>query len=317
MTVRPPRSLAAVTCMLLIPLAWAAAASAEPYVEPKGFRADLALNASNDYAVWIRARGNGRVTLTATNTGTPNGTALIAEYTTTGRVTGDEIVAHFGRLGQVSVSLDPDAVTRSGDGLSHDTLCRGRDRIVREGEWRGRIAFHGERGFTEAVTTHAEGKTVRSFRRVCGPPAKPRGRARQSADPPRAIRLQATRMAAGRRLEFDAVAGSGELALIFFAASRERREGVAIRRSAFALADPGLLAVSATTERPRWAKASPPAPFKGWAKFREGAEPRSAWTGTLRAPLPGLGTVDLSGPWFRASICEAEEDAFYEECENR
>jgi hypothetical protein len=305
----------ATACMLLIPLTWATAASAEPYVERKGFHADLTLKASNGYTVWVGARGNGRVTLTAIDSGLHNSWALIAEYRTTGRVTGDEIVARFGRLGRISIALDPDAETRSGPGIFPESYCRGRDRIIREGAWHGRIAFRGERGFTRVVASHAAGKTVRSFRRVCGPPSKPRQRVRRSAEPQRTIHLQATRRTAGRRLEFDAMAGNGELPLIFHAEARERREGIAIQRSAFALADPDLFAVSAAGERPRWAKASPPTPFKGWAVFREGANRRSAWTGTLRTPLPGLGTVNLTGQQFRASICEAEKDLFYEECE--
>ena len=43
------------------------------------------------------------------------------------------------------------------------------------------------------------------------------------------------------------------------------------------------------------AKVTPPSPFTGSGSFLRNADGSTNWTGTLGVPLPGLGTVRLTG----------------------
>lgn len=48
------------------------------------------------------------------------------------------------------------------------------------------------------------------------------------------------------------------------------------------------------------ASIDPVAPFTGTANFHRNADGTTSWSGSLAAPLPGLGTASLAGPGFRA-----------------
>jgi hypothetical protein len=53
------------------------------------------------------------------------------------------------------------------------------------------------------------------------------------------------------------------------------------------------------------ASLNPPAPFAGSATFLQESATPPTWTGDLRVDLPGFGTVPLTGPGVKASLCAA------------
>jgi hypothetical protein len=304
-------ALTATGAALLIPVG-STAAKPGYEVERKGFLAEFGLEADNGYEVQVTARGDGTVQL-ATTIVTEQGALFAVAYRTRGHVTRDRIAARLGGLGRIDVSLDPTAEARSGPGILPAWFCKGRDPIVQEGTWRGRISFHGERGYTRVSASRAEGKTTRSFRRVCG--FRPRGRSTfAEEDNGISVLLRAVRRADGRTVEFEAT--EDEEAVDFMATASERHEGMRIERLAYSFFAeyPGSFSIGPPTERPHAARAEPSLPFKGWADFRSGTGSGPHWEGPLRAPLPGLGMTLLAGPGFVPFVCEAPEEDFHRRC---
>ncbi|MET0305471.1 MAG: hypothetical protein ABW196_04480 [Solirubrobacterales bacterium] len=295
-------------------LAAVASAPAKPgyEVERKGFVAELRLEADNGYEVQVKARGNGTVQL-ATTTVTRQGALFFVAYRTRGRVTRDRIAARLGKLGRIDVSLDPEDEAHSGPGILPGWFCKGRDPIVREGVWRGRISFRGEHGYTRVAANEVAGRTTRRFRRVCG--FRPGERSTfAEEDDDVSVLLRAVRRADGRTVEFEAT--EDEEAVDFMATVAEQREGMRIERVAYSFFAeyPGLFSIGPRAERPRAARAEPSVPFAGWADFRSGTGSGPVWEGPLRVPLPGLGMTPLAGPGFVPFICEAPEEDFHRRC---
>jgi hypothetical protein len=65
------------------------------------------------------------------------------------------------------------------------------------------------------------------------------------------------------------------------------------------------LGVSPSTGTPSEAAVEPPTPFAGSAEFALESPTVASWTGDLRVPIPTLGTVALTGPEFKRSLCGA------------
>jgi hypothetical protein len=92
--------------------------------------------------------------------------------------------------------------------------------------------------------------------------------------------------------------------IVDFAAEYSRRErGMLVNASVRLRGKPDDFIVSAPGGSPAEATVSPPAPFAGSAEFKLLSPTVAGWTGDLRAPISTLGTVELTAPTFRSSLC--------------
>lgn len=67
---------------------------------------------------------------------------------------------------------------------------------------------------------------------------------------------------------------------------------------------PDNFTVTGATGTPSEATVKPPAPFEGSAEFTLESPTVANWTGDLRVPIPTLGTVALTGPEFKPTLCD-------------
>jgi hypothetical protein len=123
--------------------------------------------------------------------------------------------------------------------------------------------------------------------------------------------LSASRKLESGALTFDALSlpvplrGSPPTQWVEFTASYARRlHGMWFSASTRVGAESAEgFAVSPSTGTPGEATVEPPAPFKGSAEFTLESPSVASWTGNLRVPIPTLGTVALTGPDFKPTLC--------------
>jgi hypothetical protein len=265
--------------------------------------AEFMLRGSNGYRITISAEPEGR----------PGNVQLSAEshsgdvqYSAPAKVTGSTIKARFGKLGRVSVRFEPSGRKRN---VRVPKKCmKGRPSVVtsRLGTFVGTIEFHGEDGYTRV--------SARSARGGIGDPL---------ANTPQKLQCDFHESGAEHKLELESVGldGAPPGAGVSFSAFRlfgnfshlirpdesspppggrylflvlasEKVGRMSILRTAGALGEfQDFVFDSALTT----ATVEPPPPFTGSGNFLRNADGSTSWTGTLAVPLPGLGTVGLTG----------------------
>lgn len=251
------------------------------------------LEASNGYEIIAfassqRADGRGEIGLIV------HREDAAAFYLARADLTATSVRADLGRLGAVSLEVVPSGTKRklkmSCGGEEPETVS------IEPQIFRGRFEFHGEEGFTEAVSGSPRDYNRFLASLVCGaagggessgtmlPGARLRLRAHRGDD---RLYLQANKNRPGARTRLEVE-------------TKEKREGIFISRSrelwvgghAFHY-DPLL----------RSATIAPPAPFSGHATFRATAANR--WTGNLSVDLPGRSDVRLAGVGIEATLVHA------------
>jgi hypothetical protein len=286
--------------------------------------AEFTLPASNGYQITVSAdptTGVHRfVHLTA------NGHGGSAEYNVNGTVTPTTIQADFGQLGKISVRFEPSGRQRN---VRVPKKCmKQRPPVVtsRLGKFVGTIRFRGERGYTRVSAHSALGGTGDPLANTpkklqCDFHESEAERERElesvSLDgaPPRAgISFSAFRLfgdilastASGK-----AMPPKGDRYL-FLALAGEKVGKMSILRSSGALgtAKDFVFDNSLTSATVR-----PPSPFTGSGSFLRNADGSTSWTGDLAAPLPGLGTVSLTGGKADLATVAARVNHFEEELE--
>jgi hypothetical protein len=276
---------AAVTSALLAPVP--AGATDSDLKHAFAFRVE----ASNGYSILVyaaneRADGRGQIVLFV---GRKNAGAT---YAAPAMLTATSVEADLGSLGEVSLDVIPSGKTkrlRSRCGAEPETAAFEPQR------YRGNFEFHGEEGYTEAVTDAPREYTRFFVDLLCagagsgetGGAGTPGARLRlHSHEGLVRLNLQANKNRPGARTRF-------EVDL------HEKRDGIAISRYALLHAgadafDYDPLLRSATLE--------PPAPFSGRATFHRGAAVASRWTGNLTVDLPGRSNVPLTGTGVGATL---------------
>lgn len=222
--------------------------------------------------------------------------------------------ANFGSIGTVSLRFHPNGKTKIGHTAKH---CRGRSPQRESGTYRGSASLLGEDGSFHLRTRAASGTRSRTFRLSCS-----QGQAvKDKAEP-------LSRYAVPN-LNFTATSAGGSIALILAisrqgeregvylraahmestgpgaevqAAALERKPGMAIGRSAFAVGGEGTLLTSLPGVHPATATLAPPPPFHGEAHFVENSPTSHSWTGTLGVTFPGL-DLPLTGGSYATSLC--------------
>ncbi|HEY4778025.1 MAG TPA: hypothetical protein VIH47_00330 [Solirubrobacterales bacterium] len=289
--------------------------------------AEFTLSASNGYRITVSAdpttggrRFHRFVHLTAKGHG---GTA---EYNVHGIVTPTTIKADFGHLGKISVGFEPSGRQRN---VRVPKKCmKERPRVVtsRLGKFVGTIKFRGERGYTRVSAHSATGGT--------GDPL---------ANTPKKLQCDFHESDAEHKRELESVSldGSPPNSQISFSAfhlfgdlpastasgkalppkgdrylflvfAGEKVGKMSILRSTGALGTSKDFVFDKTLSS---ATVRPPFPFTGSGSFLRKADGSTSWTGNLAAPLPGLGTVSLTGGKADLATVAAKANQFEEELE--
>lgn len=273
------------------------AAAAKPgyFVFPGVFSLEADLGKDGGYSLSATAFGHHRLRVVAQRFGAS------ASYSARGRVNGQRLNANFGKFGALH-------------GRFHGTTreepfflpgCHGPMTIVGRGTLNGSFRFRGEGGYVQVATHRVRVHFERFFRQVCpnGGSSGEEDRALEHNEDLGANALEATAHGRGRSLSLRGIELEWGVALLTVATARERVGPVTIERTAESRGKDDSLAFAPWDSYPRAVSISPSAPFRGSAVYTEQEDGTSSWTGDLRVPLVGLGTVPLTGPEFRVRTC--------------
>jgi hypothetical protein len=301
-------------------------------VIPDSFQILAQLPKGHGYSVSIGSEDHRHITLKASKG------ALIITYSVIGRANYKGLNADFGRFGHVSLRFH--APQRKVD--RSPQLCPGKPAVREVGTMRGSVRFSGADGLPTASATRVHAVATHSFRQVCtfghpggGIPHTPGitephphpheptarllrrlTRTRLSADEPEVTLegLVARQRTDTGKFEFAAFSVPEFLAIVL--ASAEETVGrVHVSRGALVIAGPRMLELSKPGAQPRTARVKGPKPFAGRGKYVE-ASGEESWRGSLRVPIPGEGTVPLTGPEFDVKTCQAQTKKETEACVN-
>jgi hypothetical protein len=213
-----------------------------------------------------------------------------AEYVVFGKRSGGRFRARFGQLGRLDLEFHPEGRPRS-------ERCG----PVRDGTYRGLIAFAGERDYTQVDATRARGNGI-------VPPAKDCASVSSAAASGTGLttHLHAIdkRPGGGASISVLGIAARGRT--LVKALLEERHGKMIVWRNAFAwVGGRNAFVSSGPGVHPAFAFLNPPKPFAGSALFEETGEAASSWTGDLSTWLPGAGREQLAGPAFSSSLCRS------------
>jgi hypothetical protein len=221
----------------------------------------------------------------------------LAVYSAQGKVSADGIAVDFGRLGEFDVDYQPHRTLQTRE---PGRRCEGEPYTLTEGSFRGTMRFQGERDYVRIEAAQAKGTLALhpEWRCQFSSAMANRVHAREAKQDMATL----TSYSRSDSIRFGAF-GSREEGerpyTYFFAAGQEVRERVAIMR--FTYARTGSVGFRFDNRRGT-AFIDPPAPFAGSARYLRRPDSRDAWSGTLTAPLLGLGRVRLTGPGFHARM---------------
>lgn len=205
--------------------------------------------------------------------------------------TADEpgIHASFGSLGQVDLGFhrQKKLVERP------ERNCRW---IIELGVFRGSVNFAGEGGYVASEVRNPKGEIFRLPDGFCG-----LGSFRPGLPPglPRETVLAARMKTETREVSFRASRERSDRGTIQFTAETiERVEGMRIDRSVLVPGEQGDFTATGASR----AAVAPPAPFSGYARYRDPQPGPVTWEGPLAVTLPGL-ELPLTGEGFTTRLC--------------
>lgn len=288
-------------------------AKAKSLVRPATTSSSFVVWASNGYLVSVRAirTGEGGPAKVSVGAVRERGKAQLTsvEYSTHGRLgKNGGVDAKLPGLGRLTVEFEQTKVEKSR--FSGPPNCSGWPQLIRHGIFRGSIMLRGEGGFTVVHRHSAPGVVKETFPRTC-PEAE--------GEEPSATRgtpgnqsIFASGPSSGGIILFSAagprpIAGAPESGLPtveFDLSYTSKRGGVQIAARAVATSGSDRFSVAAPAGTPTDATVEPPAPFEGGAVFHLDSPTTGSWAGDLRATLPGIGPVAVSGPGIWATLCE-------------
>lgn len=254
---------------------------------PGGFR----LKASNGYsllALGVPALKGQSAKILLIVSGRHQAVTYLAPAT----VTETSIQANLGDLGEISVIFHP-----SGQPTKARSKCGGKPVAFDSGYYAGRIAFHGEEGYTKVEATSVPGNVDFLLNVLC--PGI--GGGRSPLLPGAELSVRNPQLGP----EFTVVKNRPSAPARFEVSASEYRDGISIER------DTALLMPAGSFQYDRRLQAAtlhPPPPFAGTAKFNRAAKPNSRWSGDLTIDMPGRADVPLTGTGLRATLVHAEWD---------
>jgi hypothetical protein len=279
----------AMTAMLMLAVPSVSYAKSGYVTFPAERRSQMVIQGTHGFKVTI-VRIGGRVELTASK---QNSSAIYVIRPA--KEPADRIKAVFPGLGRISARFHP-----SGEPQHSAAFCKGRGSIKQVGIFRGKIKFEGEQGFTKVDASYAQGHIYQNYKEVCKRSAI--GRATDALG----YSLAATARWPNKQIVFrafkatDSVFAGNTYHFVSFA---ETGLGMTIVRVALAPAQTSSFVIDGPSTRPNSSTVTPPSPFSGTASFHAPEEMPAEWQGTLAVDLPGAGTVQLTGPSYKAELC--------------
>jgi hypothetical protein len=221
-----------------------------------------------------------------------------AVYFARGEVSAEGIAVKFGSFGEFVVDYQP---FRTLETREPGRRCEGEPQTTTEGFFRGTLRFRGERDYVRIEAARVKGTLVLHPRWSCDYGSAGASRAHGGEED----EDEATLIVSSRRdrIRFAAVGSRKEDErpyTYFFAVNREVREGVGISRFTYAARNRSGFWFD---NRRGTALVDPPAPFGGSARYMRRPDARDGWSGSLTAPLLGLGRVRLASPGFAPGWC--------------
>lgn len=215
-----------------------------------------------------------------------------AFYVARGTVTASSFQADFGDIGEIAVTF-----VSTGKVKTAHSHCNPQPFTFDAGYYEGKIAFHGELGYTDVQASKAPGDISFFLNIVClgmsgGSGSFPLPGAELDVGSPRpggATHLTIIKNRPTARTHFEADFS-------------EVHDGIGIERSAIGFAPPGAFRFDSSI---RAARLHLPAPFSGTGRFHRRARPGNRWTGDLTVDLPGKQDMALTGGRLQASMAYA------------
>jgi hypothetical protein len=212
-------------------------------------------------------------------------------YKAPATVTETSIQANLGALGEISVTFQ-----RSGTAaVAH---CGGDEFDFDSGLYEGKIEFHGEEGYTDAVATSVPGNIDYLLSEVCGEFFGGSNGGNRHA---RGAELYVRNPALGAEMSVSKSRPSATTRI--FVDVSEYNDGIAIERLMVLLVPSGGFIFD---RRLRTAIVRPPAPFAGEASFDRSKKAGQRWSGDLTVDMPGRAGVPLTGSALRATLVPSE-----------
>ncbi|MGN6815689.1 MAG: hypothetical protein ACTHK3_06335 [Solirubrobacterales bacterium] len=301
----------------LLALPAAAGAKLGSHKHPGLFQLHVSLPTRNGYSIELHAEDHRHVELSASKG------AVSVGYSVLGHASSRRVDADFGTLGEVHIRfhLKQELVV---------PLFPGKKRCGERigfygGRFRGSVDFTGEPGVAgvhslhggvfllhiKHICKHAHRRLTSSFSRSVEEKARPA----EEVD-----LLSAKLKEEGRTISFEALQFKGDprephSTMSFLSADVSERLGrVKIERIAFEVTPKKVLRLSRRGKQPETAALEPVTPFAGSASYSAASEAPASWSGDLSIPLPGVGTVPLTGPGFSAELCRAFAASEAEDC---
>jgi hypothetical protein len=225
---------------------------------------------------------------------------LFAEYAVPAEITDSTLKAKFGSLGELDYSFAPKGPIA--------TECFGQQGS--EAAFTGSFTFTGENGFVHIDAPEATG----FYTLEPEPPACARRPADRTAPAARTVPFQPY-VGDGATLSASSFAKTtnGVRQLRAITASRGKTAKEATLYAALVQNDHGMgvlrgVQMSAPARAFEWdfaagtATVSPPAPFAGTANFTRRSDGRKVFSGSLRVPILGLGSVRMAGKGFHSTL---------------
>lgn len=248
------------------------------------------LQGSNGYTLYVtgqppREGRSGSLEIVAATRGEA------ATYRTPATVTETSMQADLGALGEISVTFQRSNQAAEGH-------CGKRPIRFDSGSYVGRVAFHGEEGYTSAEATSAPGDVSYLLAGLCG------GGYTESfvgGGHPRGALLSVRNPALGAEMSVSEKRPGAAAAIGAWV--REYNSGISIERYA-TMWMPG--SDFRFDRRLRRATVTAPPPFAGTARFDIGRKAGQRWSGDLTVDLPGRAGVALTGGALRATLTPRE-----------
>jgi hypothetical protein len=293
-----------------VALAAPAGATAKPgfFVSGGFFSLTADLPKSNGYTVSLETLGHRSIGIILNRTGET------AYYLTKGRVDRNGIEVDFGRFGRLRADFTGHEVETEGVFAG----CHGRKPIKFSGRLEGTFRFRGEKGFVTIAVERVKASWEQTFREVCESSSRagsgdPRLAAFGDEDDV-ADHLEVSGRDEGRRINLFAIRQDLFPETNVSVSVIERIGKVTALKLASSDPTAGGLTFSPPEVRPRTATLTPSSPFHGGADYKEQTTGPNEWTGDLRVHFPGLGTVALTGPSFRAYACRHSQSQGFRGC---